>query len=51
MSRRKKQKNIIPIVEYSKNKLLFCGFPLIQKNVNQLWKWEDLSDVKFGNTN
>lgn len=50
MAKRKKQKNFLPILEYS-NKLLFCGFPLISKNVNQLWKWDDLSDVKLGNTN
>ncbi|MEI6186929.1 MAG: hypothetical protein WCP46_00305 [Alphaproteobacteria bacterium] len=50
MAKRRKQKNTLPIVEYS-NKTLFCGFPLVSKNVNQLWKWEDLSNVEFGNIN
>jgi hypothetical protein len=25
----------------------FCGSPLKVKNVNQLWNWQTLEDVKF----
>lgn len=24
-----------------------CGFPLIQKNINNLFRWDTLEDVKF----
>lgn len=25
----------------------FCGFPLKEKNINQLWRWDTLEDVNL----
>lgn len=25
---------------------LFCGFPLIERNINQLWRWDNLQNIK-----
>lgn len=44
MSKKKKNKKIIlPLPVSQKN--LFCGFPLIQKNINQLWDWKTLENI------
>lgn len=44
---RKKTKKVVPLPATTfRAGLLFCGFPLIEKNINQLWRWDSLEDVK-----
>ena len=40
----KKKKKQPQIVHYEPT---FCGFRLITKNINNLWRWDSLKDVKF----
>lgn len=42
--RRKKQKKVVNL---SSSYPTFCGFRLIEKNRNQLWRWDTLEDVKL----
>ena len=42
MSKKKKKAQIVH--NSITNEYLFCGFPLILKNRNQLWRWDTLED-------
>lgn len=43
--RRKKAENFVNLLP--DNRPRFCGFILNTKNINCLWKWDTLEDVKF----
>lgn len=44
MSKKKKKQ----IIEKPKTfEPTFCGFRLITKNINNLWRWDSLEDVKL----
>lgn len=45
--RRKKKETVIPIIQIVHGEGLFCGFPLIKKNINRLFRWDNLEDVKI----
>jgi len=41
--KQKKQRQFFPTVF----KPSFLGFPLVEVNNNQLWRWDDLSTIKL----
>lgn len=41
--RSKKFLSLQPVV----HRPTFCGFPIVEKNHNQLWKWDTLENVKL----
>lgn len=43
MSKKKKRKIKLNVVQ-NINKDLFCGFPLVKKNINQMWNWQTLEN-------
>lgn len=51
MSKKNKQKKQetqkIPVTLPPKEVVLFCGFPLIERNINQVWRWDNFNDVNF----
>ena len=47
--KRKKKETVITLLKVVSTENMFCGFPLIKKNINQLFRWDNLEEVKFGN--
>lgn len=46
MARKKKKTKNLQVGNFP-TKPLFCGFPLITKNINQLWNFQTLENVKL----
>lgn len=45
--RRKKRKKSVSLPIGIMREPSLSGFPIIHKNINQLWRWDTLEDVKF----
>lgn len=42
--KRKNKKKVVPL--YSTSIPTFCGFRLVKKNINRMWRWDTLEDIE-----